>query len=385
MRKFASLMLGCAAFFGANEARAEVGVDNFDPQTSFRPQEFPWESGWLPEDSALQINLQAAAYQEVEIRMTGDGAYDFDAQTLTFTGEQDAGVFQNALGIEITAVVGIHGILGIDTEFEVGLYTIEETSIGQFTPYVLPGAPERPIVVAEAFGPNNLVDEDFTIPGFGIPGNLNIDFTLNIPGNEYSSLYIDLNDSDNTSAAPVLVGQYDQENENLDLILPNATPGEDSELYATLHGTFSSEISIVFEVTVTIEISDIPFEIGPFPIVLDYPVVQDLPIVFGEEQLLYSVPEMPEPPGTTDDGGVDESSSGAEETGDSDSDSDSTTSGDPPGETGDAPPESDTEGGIPADNVPATSPGCGCASGRTSLGTWAIMLFGLAAVRRRRA
>src|SRR5688572_14257960 len=210
-------MLGGAAFLGANEANAEVGVDNFDPQTSFRPQEFPWESGWLPEDSNLQINLQAAAYQEVDIRMFGDGAYDFDAQSLTFTGEADSGVFENALGIEVTAVIGIHDILGIDTEFEVGLYNIEETAVGQFTPYVLPGAPVRPIVVSEAFGPNNLVNEDFTVPGFDIPGTLNIDYTLNVPGNQYSSIYVELNDDAESSAAPATIGQYDQENEHLDL------------------------------------------------------------------------------------------------------------------------------------------------------------------------
>lgn len=368
---------------GASEAAAESGVDDFDPQASFRPQEFPWESGWLPEGSALQINLQAAAYQEVDIRMFGDGEYDFDAQSLTFTGEPDAGVIENALGIEVTAVVGIHGILGIDTEFEVGLYNIEETATGQFTPYVLPGAPVRPIVVSEAFGPSDLVDEDFTIPGFDIPGHLDIDYTLNVPGNEYSSLYIDLTDADNMSAAPMLVGQYDQENEHLDLILPGATPGQTSTIYGTLHGTFSSEISLVFDVTVTVEIADIPFDIGPFQIVLDYPVVLDMPVEFSEEALMYDVPEVPEP-GTTEGGGVDESSSGrGDETGDSDSDSASTT-GDPPATTGEAPPDSDTEGGIPADSVPDTSPGCGCASGGAGGAIWAVVLLGLAAVRRRR-
>ena len=382
--KIASMMLGCVVFLAASEAKAEVGVDNFDPQTSFRPQEFPWESGWLPEDSALQINLQAAAYQEVDIRMLGDGEYDHDVQTLTFIGDPDGGTIENALGIEVTAVVGIHGILGIDTEFEVGLYTIEETATGIFTPYVLPGAPVRPIVVSEAFGPNNLVNEDFTIPGFDIPGNLNIDYTLNVPGNEYSSINIELNDAADDTAAPMLVGDYDQEGEHLDLILPNATPGQDSSLYATLHGTFSSEISLVFEITVTIEISDIPFEIGPFEVVLDYPVVQDLPVEFGEEQLLYTVPEIPEPATSSDDGGVDASSSSAGESSSSDSDSDSTTSGEPPASTGDAPPDSDTEGGIPADNIPGRSNGCGCASGNGAGAVWSLLLLGLWAVRRRR-
>jgi MYXO-CTERM domain-containing protein len=137
-------------------------------------------------------------------------------------------------------------------------------------------------------------------------------------------------------------------------------------------------------VTVTVEISDIPFEIGPFQIVLDYPVAQDMPVVFGEETLLYDVPEMPEPPGTTG-GGDDESSSGdaGGETGDSASDTDSTTSGDPPAETGDAPPDTDTGGGIPADNVPGTSPGCGCASGGSSGAFGAFVLLGLAFRRRR--
>ncbi len=383
--RFASMMLGCVVLLAASEAKAEVGVDNFDPQTSFRPQEFPWESGWLPENSALQINLQAAAYQEIDIRMHGDGEYDHDAQTLTFVGDRNGGTMENALGIEVTAVVGIHGIFGIDTEFEVGLYTIEETAIGQFTPYVLPGAPVRPIVVSEAFGPNNLVNADFTIPGVNVPGTLNIDYTLNVPGNEYSSLYIELNDADDMSAAPMMVGSYDQEGEHLDLILPNAVPGQDSRLYATLHGTFNSEISVVFDVTVTIVVSGIPYDIGPFQIELDYPVVQDLPVVFGEEQLLYTVPELPEPGTSSDDGGVEESSSdgGSSDSGDSDSDSDSTTTG-APGSTSDTPTDSDTEGGIPA-TVPGSSSGCGCASGPGGDAAWGLLVLVLAAARRRRA
>jgi MYXO-CTERM domain-containing protein len=374
----------CAAFALSTEARAEVGVDEFNPSTNFRPQEFPWESGFIPDSGPLQINLEATAYQEIDIDMFGDGNYDFDNQQLTFIGEPGSGVFMNTLGIAITATIAIDFI--VSTEFEVGLYNIEEDAMAMFDPYVLPGAPVRPISVSEAIGPNNLVDEDFTVPGFGFPGNLDIDYTINIPGNEYRSVRIELNDDNNKSAAPMLVGTYDQEEEDLDLILP-ALPGNDAHLFATLYGTFDSEISIVFDVTVTVTVSDVPLEIGPMQVVLDYPVATDLEVVFDEEQLVYAVPEVPEPPATTT--GLDDSSGGGDsddETGGGDSDSDSNaTSGDTPGETGDPPSDDGTDGGIPPDSIGDSAPGCGCSSGGAPGALWTIGLFGLAIARRRRA
>ena len=372
----------CAAFAISTDARAEVGTDDFNPTTNFRPQEFPWESGFIPSDGPLQINLQAAAYQEVDIDMFGDANYDFDAQQLTFVGSPGTGTFTNALGVEVTATIAIDFI--ITTEFEVGIYNIEEEAEAMFDPYVLPGAPVRPITVSEAIGPNNLVDTDFTIPGFGIPGNLNIDYTINVPGNEYSSVRIDLNDENNKSAAPMLVGQYDQEEEDLDLVLPNAMPGETALMYATLYGTFDSEISIVFDVTVTVTVSDVDLEIGPLQIELDYPVAQDLEVVFTEEELLYSVPEQPDGTSTGADGST--GNGGDEETGggDGESDSDSTT-GDPPAETGDPPSDDGTDGGIPPDSIGDTAPGCGCSTGGPAGVFWAFAAFGLAFARRRRS
>ena len=228
MKKIA-LMVGVVTALVGTEVHAETDVDNFNPQTTFRPNEFPWESGPIDLVLGFYINLTAAAYHEVDIEMLGEAEYDFDAQTLTFTGDMDGGVMENALGLEIGIVV-THSVFGT---FEVGLYNIEETANGTFSPYLLPGDTERPFGVNEAIGPNDLVDTAFTLAGFNI--TLDVDWQLNIPGIEYQSNRILLTDGEDSVIANE-VGIYDAEDDALDLLLPDAVPGGTSEMYATLEG-----------------------------------------------------------------------------------------------------------------------------------------------------
>ncbi|MEM6291114.1 MAG: MYXO-CTERM sorting domain-containing protein [Myxococcota bacterium] len=372
MKKIA-LLVGCLTLLVGAEAKAEVGTDNFNPQTTFRPNEFPWESGPIGA-LGVEINLTAAAYHEVDIEMTGQAGYDFDAQTLTFTGDADGGLMQNALGVEVGVEVTFLG-----ATFDVGLYNIEEEANGTFSPYLLPGDKERPFGVAEAIGPNDLVDTSFTLVGQEI--TIDIDWTLNVPGIEYRSNEIRLTDGDDSVVANE-VGVYANEDEALDLVLPDAVPGETSEMYGTLHGEFDAEVSLVFTITATL--SEVP--IGPFEVPLDYPVNEGIPVEFPVELMSFDVPLPPEPGTST---GADESSSGEPAAdssgGDSDSDSDSTTTGEVPDPTTTGADES-SGGGIPADTIPPSDDGCGCTTSSDGAGfAWLFGLFGLAMLRRRRS
>jgi len=305
--------------------------------------------------------------------MVGQGEYDFAAQTLTFTGDRDGGVMQNALGVEVsvTFTVPVFG------DFDVGIYNIDETADGTFSPYLLPGDIERPFEVSEAIGPNDLADTAFTFAGFNV--TLDIDWVLNVPGIEYRSLRIELSDGEDSIISNE-VGVYDNEDEALDLILPDSVPGETSTMFGTLYGELDTEVSLVFIVNATVNESSF----GPIEIPLDFPVNEGLEVVFPVEQINFDVPLEPEPGTST--GEVGDSSTTDEPAadssgGNSDSDSDSTT-GDPvdPGSTGGG----GETGGLPAAPSPSDA-GCGCTTNTDAGGfAWLLGLFGLTMLRRRR-
>ncbi len=377
MKKIA-LMVGVVTALVGTNAHAETDEDNFNPQLTFRPNQFPWESGVIDLPLGVDLNLTASAYHEVDIEMLGTAEYDFDAQTLTFTGDADGGVMENALGVELGVEVTFAGVT-----FDVGLYNIEETANGTFSPYLLPGDTERPFGVSESIGPNDLFDTTFTIPATSAVVSLDFDYQFNLPGIEYASTEIALTDGED-SVISNEVGIYNAEDDVLDLILPDAAPGETSEMYATLNGTFDAEISLIILAsgTVTVGVVDIAF--GPIEIPLDYPINESEPVVFPVELINFDVPEAPEPgtstgsadSSTTDDTAADSSG------GNSDSDSDSTTGGpiDPSSTGGDG----STGGGLPAAPSPSDS-GCGCTTSTDAGGfAWLLGLFGLTVLRRRR-
>ncbi len=371
MKKIA-LMVGVVTALVGAEAHAETDSDNFNPQHTFRPNEFPWTSGPISILGLVDLTLNASAYHEVDLEMTGTSEYDFDAQTLNFTGDKDGGVMENALGVEVSVEVDVP-VFGT---FDVGIYNIDETANGTFSPYLLPGDIERPFGVEESIGPNDLVDTAFSVGAFDI--TLDIDWQLNIPGIEYQSLRIDLSDGEDSVIANE-VGVYDAEDDNLDLVLPDAVPGNATDIYGTLHGEFDAEVAFIFIVNATV--NEAAF--GPIEVPLDYPVNESIPVEFPVERINFDVPELPDPGtstgevGDSSSGGAGDSSSG----GDSDSDSDTTTGADPDPTTGGG--DDGSSGGLPAAPSPSDS-GCGCTTNEGGGVAWMLGLFGLVALRRRR-
>jgi MYXO-CTERM domain-containing protein len=376
---FSAAALSCAALWSTS-ANAEVGTAPFNPSTDLRLEELPISTGLLPSDTAsLAVGLTVTPYQDVSIVMFGDADYDFDATDIQFTGTPDSGVFTNTLGADVTVTVHLD-VIGINTEFDVGVYSIEEDAVADFTPYVLPGADPRPIEVAETIGPFALVDQQaFTVPGFGNEGTLDVDFHIDIPGISYESTSIDITD-DPDSGVPTELGNYVMEDSNLELTLPNAIPGQTSSVWGELNGLLDSEVSFVFEVTVTVIVLDNPITVGPLEFGVDVPIRQDEPVVFEPEEMQFMVPEEPAPATTGDDG----TSTGTPP--DSDSDSAGTTTDDPGGSSGGEVPDTDS-GGVPADGFGEGDSGCGCstADNRREGGlAFGLGLLGLLALRRRR-
>jgi len=61
MKKIA-LMVGVATALVGSEAHAETNTDNFNPQITFRPNEFPWTSGPIGLLPGTSITFDATAF-----------------------------------------------------------------------------------------------------------------------------------------------------------------------------------------------------------------------------------------------------------------------------------------------------------------------------------
>src|SRR5687767_12394200 len=144
MKRIAIASAGLSTLFFASTANAEPSEGPFAPQLSQTVAEFPWESGYLPEDGPVRVNLQATARQNIDVTMPGAAYYDWDNQGLIFRGEPEGGLFVNTVQAEITATVALD-VLGLQGEVEVGIWDLEEQIEQQFTPYILAGNADAPI------------------------------------------------------------------------------------------------------------------------------------------------------------------------------------------------------------------------------------------------
>lgn len=349
-------------------ARAEERP--YNPTTEWRPSEFPWESGYVPASGPLRVNLEAAVFHEVLIGMQGQAEYVWDDTTLAYHGTADTGLFRNTLGAEITATIAIDA-LGFMQEFEVGVWDIAEIAEADFTPYLLPGNPERPATVAEMIGPFQIANEPFAVGP--VTGTFVLDFAFDIPGISFAANRVDLDDAEGPGGN--IIESHDAEGEVVQAILPPASVGDLSISYATMHGQFDSAAALHLYPTVNIDIGGVPFAIGPFDLVVDYPVISDAPVEFPEIPLMFEVPPAPDPTSTTsgaDTSGGDVTDDGAS-MGDGDTTTSSTTSG---GST------EDSGGTIPGSVGEDAGSGCGC---RSAAPTGALWLLALVGVTRRRS
>ncbi len=159
-------------------ARAEVGVAGFAPshqQQLVGLDDFTYDSDWFPMNAPLQLRLVVHAGNSVAIDMPGEGRYDWDAGTIEYAGDAAAGRLGVDIGFTLDAMVRFD-VLGLQWQSDIiGPYDYAVISEGSFTPYLLPGNPERPLVINDKTDPVTLVSVPVTPDIIVAAGNLDID------------------------------------------------------------------------------------------------------------------------------------------------------------------------------------------------------------------
>ena len=159
-------------------AHAEVADADFTPihtQQLVGLDDFTFDTDWFPMDQPVQLRLIVHGGNSVEIAMPGDGRYDWDAETIAFAGDPDAGSFGVNVGLTLDAKVRFD-VFGLQWESDIiGPYDYAVISGADFTPYLLPGNPDRPVVIDDETDPVTLVSVPVTPDIVVASGHLDID------------------------------------------------------------------------------------------------------------------------------------------------------------------------------------------------------------------
>ncbi len=302
-------------------AHAEVADADFTPihtQQLVGLEDFTFDTDWFPMDQPLQLRLIVHGGNSVDIVMPGDGSYDWGAGAIHFTGDAGAGHFGVDVGFTLDAKVRFD-VLGIQWESDIiGPYDYAVITGDNFTPYLLPGNPDRPVVIDDETDPVTLVSVPITPDVVVAAGNLDIDVYVIVE----ATLAGQSIEASTIEPSPQLV-VVTAEGESVPL---GAGPGPTPDplvVGGTLVCALTTAPTVVLKPTLVMEILGQKFEIANIEIPIALPPFDDA-IRFDTITM-----NFPRPPATPDDG---------EGTGDShgysSSDSDTPTSGDDP--TGEA-------------------------------------------------
>jgi hypothetical protein len=111
----------------------------------------------------------------VKIDMPGQGRYDWDAETIDFLGDPEAGNLGLDIGLTLDAKIRFD-VLGLQWESDIiGPYDYAVIAEDGFTPYLLPGNPERPVTIDDQTDPVTFVSVPVTPDIIVAAGNLDID------------------------------------------------------------------------------------------------------------------------------------------------------------------------------------------------------------------
>jgi len=363
--------LGVLVSFAPAIASAEtLEVDRFEPtheRELLGLQGIDLDTGWQPSGSAIQVRFLTHADDDILIEMPGDAVFDWDTGEVHFVGDEQGGVFDVDVGVLLDGrfrfdLLGQQYESSLIGPYELGIF--RET---MFTPYLLPGNDERPIVVDDVTTPVevfNYAIVDLVIAS----GNFFVDASFDIQ----MDLACERIDIDGNS---VVQGSIEEEF----AVLAIADPEEDVvERLASLHCTLHSDLDLLLYPGVELQIAFQEFQLAPFE--LRVPLIQDQTdaIDFEPLPIAFDMPPQEEPPGTTGDVGDSSGGEGEGSSGDGNSDSGSD-AGDLPGTSGTTgamtEPDTDTDGeGGAADS----SGGCGCTSGsEPGALLWVLVLLGL--------
>lgn len=290
------ILLGVAA-----PARAEVGVADFSPlyeRQLVGLDDFSYDSDWFPQDGALQLRLIVHAGNSVVISMPGEGRYDWSDETIRFVGDPDAGTLRFDIGLEIDAKVRFD-VLGIQWESDIlGPYDYAVIAEDTYTPYLLAGNPERPVVIDDETDPVTVVSVPITPDIVVAAGNLDIDVYAILQGS-LSGESIDV------GAAAPLPTFTSITAEGAAAPLP-AGPGPEPDPFVVdgvLVCDLATTPTLVLKPTLVMEILGMDFEIADIEIPIVLPPFDET-IRFDSIALAFPRPPAPAPDttGTDSDG-----------------------------------------------------------------------------------
>jgi MYXO-CTERM domain-containing protein len=358
---------GFALVLGFGGLAPLVSTDRFEAQLQedvLGIRDVSFDSDWFPPDSPVQLRLLVHAADTILIEMPGEARYDWAAGTIAVAGDVREGSFTIDLGAQLHASVRFD-VAGIQWESDLlGPYDFATTSTADFTPYLLPGNPDRPVQIEDATDGVTVASVPIVPDILVASGGLDIDVAAAVSA-ELSGVRVDMTTGLGTMAAIDAEG----------VAQPLAADEGTGPLLAAgvLVADLQTTPTIIVRPHLVMSILGQDYEIFGIDIPVDLPAIDDQ-IAFAQQPLSFDRP--PEPPadpdsgegsegtGVDDGGGVDESTSGGPIDASSDEDG------------------SDTEG--PA--IDELDSGCSCrTTGPDPVGL-GLALFGLMglALRRRR-
>jgi hypothetical protein len=360
-------------------ARAEVGVDDFSPvyeRQLVGLDDFSYDSDWFPMDAAVQLRLIVHAGNSVVIAMPGEGRYDWSDESIRFFGDPDAGTLKFDIGLQIDAKVRFD-VLGLQWESDIiGPYDYAVIAEDFYTPYLLQGNPDRPVVIDDQTDPVTVVSVPVTPDIVVAAGNLDIDVYAILQGSlEGQAIELGV-------AAPQPLFTSITE-EGAPASLP-AGPGPSPDPFVVdgvLVCDLATTPTLVLKPTLVMEILGQEYEIADIEIPVELPPFDET-IRFDSIALSFPRPPAPAPDPTGEASDSDSHGMSGGET-DPTGGADPTEGADPTDSTG----ASDPSGGATGFGPGPDDDGCSCRSDRApgSLALLVLLALGRRRGRGRRA
>ncbi|NJK32514.1 MAG: hypothetical protein HC927_08945 [Deltaproteobacteria bacterium] len=249
--------------------------------------DFALDTGWIPGGSPVQMRFYASAANSVKAVLAGDALYDWRDEQLRFVGDPEGGFFEYKVGVELVASVKVDVDLVKWESDLLGPYDYQIDEIAWFTPYLLEGNPDRPVVLSEQSEGFTLVSIPIIPDVVVIAGNLDIDLAVDVE----ASLQCNRIEVAGPEDMPV----FTIEGEQLGMG-PGEGP-EDLEAQAQLFCQLVTQPTLIVRPHLVLEVLFTEYDIAGIDIPIDLPVV-DEEVAF--DPLTVSFPRWEEP--SDDDG-----------------------------------------------------------------------------------
>jgi len=258
-----------------------LGVDDFD-----------YDSDWLPAGSPIQVRMIAHAGNTVSVSMDGDALFSWEESAFSVEGAADGGEFTIDAGLDVQAQVRFD-IAGYEWDGDLMdpfLYGIFESVV--FTPYLLPGHPERPVVIDADLPRETLADVPIGVDLVVASGQLHIE----IGGHVHAELVGDSMTLDAFDQGEAVLTEYGGQ-------APLAAdPLLDLEGEATLAASLAIDITFLLYPSVVLTILGTDYTLAEFEVPVDAPPYDET-WIFDPVPVAFAAPPPPEA-GDDDDAGV---------------------------------------------------------------------------------